>query len=294
MPRPEGHAGNSFATALTRRFSESSNARRAAALQALEELRRQVGSPPLPATCSVQDASDAVSPGTAPGSPEPRDNGPGDTMTETFADGTAGAAFTRIYRDAEWGSEARSGLGSFAETTKEFRDFLEAFLRERGVSSVVDAGCGHWPSGYQRFMNWQGVHYTGVDVVPYVVRENRDYFREPGVLASHGLASAEFLQGDVSSLLPPAELLIVKDVLMHLPNSDVQAFLRNNVDDGRPRYQAVLLVQNSVPVNLRQNIDIEPGQLLPFDICSPPFNARFDTVLRWKSDEPKTIQVWEP
>lgn len=275
-----------------RRFSESSNARRVAALQALEELRRQVGSPPPQGPLSAV-GSTAAGPDEVVAESTLAGRCADDGMTERFADGTAGAAFTRIYRDAEWGSDARSGLGSFAETTKEFRDFLEAFLKDRGVTSVVDAGCGHWPSGYQRFMHWQGVQYTGVDVVPYVVRENRAYFNKPGVLASHGLASADFRQGDVSSPLPAAELLIVKDVLMHLPNSDVQAFLRNNVESARPRYQAVLLVQNSVPMNLRQSIDIEPGQLLPFDICSPPFNAQFSTVLRWQSDEPKTIQLWE-
>merc|ERR1719401_764543 len=136
------------------------------------------------------------------------------------ATGGAAAAFSRIYDDGEWlcGSEARSGLGSRRETTREFCDFLEPFLRKHGVTSVVDAGCGHWPSGYQRFLNWNGVSYVGADIVPFVLHESRAYLDRPSRLAACGLRSARFVEADASSReLPPAELLFVKDVLMHLP-----------------------------------------------------------------------------
>jgi len=158
---------------------------------------------------------------------------------------------------------------------------------------VVDAGCGHWPSGYQRFMQWQGVHYVGIDVVPYVVEENRKYFSDATMLERHGLASAECQLGDVSGVLPSADLLLVKDVLMHLPNAAIQAFLDRNINVAAPRYRAVLLVQNEVPMNFRVMMDIEHGQLLPFDITAEPFGASFKTVFRWQSDEPKAVQLWE-
>ncbi|CAE7247309.1 unnamed protein product, partial [Symbiodinium pilosum] len=125
--------------------------------------------------------------------------------------GASKANFSRIYAREEWGASARSGLGSREETTREFRAFLERFLQQQCIHSVVDAGCGHWPSGYQRFMKWQGVHYTGVDVVPYVVQENTEYFQDGARLASHELSSARSICGDVSERLPPADLLLVKD-----------------------------------------------------------------------------------
>eukprot|EP00927_Polykrikos_kofoidii_P062168 TRINITY_DN56990_c0_g1_i1.p1 TRINITY_DN56990_c0_g1~~TRINITY_DN56990_c0_g1_i1.p1 ORF type:complete len:325 (-),score=56.17 TRINITY_DN56990_c0_g1_i1:159-1133(-) len=203
------------------------------------------------------------------------------------------ANFTRIYEREEWGVEARSGFGSREDTTRELRSFLECFLRERRIHSIVDAGCGHWPTGYQRFMNWHGVHYTGVDVVPFVVEENRRFLADVPTRQQSGLASATILIGDVASPLPPADLLLVKDVLMHLPNEAIQAFIRNNLDKATPRYKAVLLVQNDVPFNLRTIMDIEPGQLLPFDITQPPFSAPFRTVCQWRSDEPKAVQLWE-
>ena len=210
--------------------------------------------------------------------------------------GASKANFSRIYAREEWDGQALSGLGSREETTREFRRFMEDFLQERGISSVVDAGCGHWPSGYQRFMQWHGVGYTGVDVVPYVVEENARYFQDTATLESHCLSSARFMCGDVSESLPSADLLLVKDVLMHLPNRAVHEFLKNSTSDlnslellslwksiatkwlgpgvGSSKYRYVMLVQNAVPpVAIRDMVDIQPGQLLPFDITLSPFKA---------------------
>merc|ERR1719356_1584656 len=106
-------------------------------------------------------------------------------------------SFSKIYSGLQWlqGSEALSGLGSREETTQPFCRFLEAFLRGEGIASVVDAGCGHWPSGYQRFVDWGGTAYTGVDVVSRVVQESSDYLARTSRLAAHGLRSARFLSG---------------------------------------------------------------------------------------------------
>jgi len=205
-----------------------------------------------------------------------------DSEVEVIPDGVPGASkanFSRIYAREEWDGEALSGLGSREETTREFRNFLEGFLQEHGINSVVDAGCGHWPSGYQRFMNWQNVQYTGVDVVPYVVEENTRYFQDKNMLSSHGLRSAQFMCGDVSENLPEGDLLLVKDVLMHLPNRAVYDFLGKSVNSKSPKYRVVMLVQNAVPpVAIREMVDIQPGQLLPFDITFRPFKASFETV----------------
>jgi len=211
------------------------------------------------------------------------------------SDRAAAAAFSRIYNHAEWGTEARSGLGSKEATTREFRVFLEAFLQDHGITSIVDAGCGHWPTGYQRLMNWQGVHYHGVDIVPYVVNENLAHFGNVRVLEDRNLASAKCDVGSACGVLPCADLLLVKDVLMHLPNAAILDFLQSSINVHPSRYRMVMLVQNTVPVSMpiRQMVDIEAGQLLPFNIAGPPFKANFVDIFHWQSDEPKVVQLWE-
>lgn len=217
-----------------------------------------------------------------------------DPILQEFS--AAKAAFSRIYERGEWlcGGTALSGLGSSREGTREFCLFLGQFLAEHGVRSVVDAGCGHWPSGYQRFVPWAGVEYHGVDVVPQVVNDNSDLLSSSSELASHRLKRAQFSQGSVTDTLPAADLLLVKDVLMHLPNADIHRFLEQHISP-QGRFKAVMLVQNDPPpspVSLRQLLDIEAGQLLPFDVRQPPFSAPFEEVFRWQSDATKTVLLW--
>lgn len=283
-------AGTGYGRSAASAAGRSDRERATAALEFLESQRSSARSwpptpPPPPRLAPAQQSMRAEVVGAA------------SARNSAFVEGDATAAFSRIYNGGEWlcGSEAQSGLGSRRETTKEFCDFLETFLRDRRITSIVDAGCGHWPSGYQRFMDWQGVHYHGVDVVRRVVEENVAYFQQPSHLESYGLTSATFSAGDVTAELPVGDVLLVKDVLMHLPNYAVHRFLRNSIYAAMPRYRMVLLVQNEVPraVNLRQMIDIEPGQLLPFDISQPPFQAPLVDIFRWQSDEPKVVQLWE-
>lgn len=291
---PRSILGCMLARQGLRRLSSQVRGSRMRAAEAWEEAQKRP--PPMVQAAAkaqrnptwlVEAAKDAAAAG-----------GQGDSEIEVVPDSVPGASkanFSRIYAREEWDAEALSGLGSREETTREFRSFLEEFLQQQKITSVVDAGCGHWPSGYQRFMHWQNVHYTGVDVVPYVVQENAKYFEDASVLSSQGLQTAKFICGDVSDTLPEADLLLVKDVLMHLPNRAVHDFLAKSVNAESPRYRAVMLVQNAIPpVAIREMVDIQPGQLLPFDITFPPFKAPFETVLRWQSDEPKVVQIWQP
>jgi len=211
-------------------------------------------------------------------------------------EGGMAAAFRSIYSGSEWqlGADALSGLGSREETTRPFCRFLEAFLRGEGIRSIVDLGCGHWPSGYQRFVDWGSASYVGVDIVPRVVEDNRAYLRRTSRLAAFGLRSASFVEADARAPLPPADLLLVKDVLMHWPNEAVGAFVEGHLRSAAPKYRYVMLVQNETPLpGVRTMIDIEAGQLLPFDIRDPPFEAPVRNVFSWQSDEMKAVQLWE-
>ena len=99
--------------------------------------------------------------------------------------------FTRVYRERSWQSSALSGIGSRPERTQGFRDWLATFLQQRGIHSVLEGGCGHWPTGWQRATWWHNAHYHGIDVVDFVVNESRT-FLTPHECSRIGLASATF------------------------------------------------------------------------------------------------------
>lgn len=170
------------------------------------------------------------------------------------------AVFDEIYRTDAWGHG--SGVGSLPLATGPYRAFLQAFLRDNHVRSVVDLGCGDMQTSAR--LDWTGVDYLGVDASPDMVRRNKLRFR------ARGLHFATFTSYDA---LPPADVLLAKDVLQHLPNADVHAVL------GLRRYRFLLLT-NCV-AGEGANEDIAPGGFRPLRLADPPFSGRGLTVLRY-------------
>jgi SAM-dependent methyltransferase len=170
-------------------------------------------------------------------------------------------AFESVYSDGRWGFG--SGHGSLPRTTRPYRRFLEEFLVANRVGRVVDFGCGDWQ--FSRLVDWDGASYTGVDIVPSVIERNREQYGRPGV---------EFMvTPEDPAQLPDAELLICKDVLQHLPNSDVQAFL----DIVVPRYPMSLIINDSAYYQHELNREIKAGEWRPVDVRRAPFD--FDAVV---------------
>src|SRR5258706_16476890 len=72
---------------------------------------------------------------------------------------TAQQIFTDIYRRAIWGKNdqgtGNSGPGSTLNATLTYRKFLQQFLKDHDIRSVVDAGCGDWE--FSQALNWNGI-----------------------------------------------------------------------------------------------------------------------------------------
>ena len=123
--------------------------------------------------------------------------------------------FTRIYREHVWGGTSRSGPGSDPEMLRQYSALLVDVIKQRQVRSVVDIGCGDWALG--RTLDWSGVEYTGIDIVPDVVEH---------LNVSFGSNRIRFRCLDiVSDELPQADLCVIKDVLQHLSNDSVRSLL---------------------------------------------------------------------
>jgi SAM-dependent methyltransferase len=182
------------------------------------------------------------------------------------------AAFDAIYKSATWGVNdqgvGNSGFGSKLKTTLIYRTFLEQLLKDLKIQSVVDAGCGDWE--FSQAIDWTGIDYKGYDIVPAVIEHDKQNYAKPNI---------QFFDADiVEADLPPADLLISKHVLQHLPNADVQKFLTRQLH----KYKYIILTDG---VNIgslsSSNPDIKPGQYRPLDLTRPPFNIRGAKVLTW-------------
>ena len=66
--------------------------------------------------------------------------------------------FNRIYTEGVWGRDVAgkgtSGTGSTLEITREYRAYLQDFIKKNRVTSVVDAGSGDW--SFSSTIDWAG------------------------------------------------------------------------------------------------------------------------------------------
>jgi SAM-dependent methyltransferase len=171
------------------------------------------------------------------------------------------STFNRIYAEGTWGRDVAgkgtSGTGSTLEITREYRAYLEDFIKTHNVKSVVDAGCGDWT--FSGAIDWGGASYLGVDIASDVIAAVRARYEKPNI---------RFQVGDITDDLPAADLLISKDVLQHLSNTLVHNFIENNLRKGK--YKWVILTNDRGS----KNSDVENGGYRAIDLSAPPFDVR--------------------
>lgn len=120
--------------------------------------------------------------------------------------------FETIYIRELWGKGKGSGPGSDPEFVKPYVDFLQSFIKERGIKSVVDIGSGDWQ--FSKDIDWGDTRYTGYDCT-YLARMNQE---------KYGSSNVQFIQLDVINNyleVQPCDLMIIKDVLQHWDNKTV-------------------------------------------------------------------------
>jgi SAM-dependent methyltransferase len=190
--------------------------------------------------------------------------------------------FTGIYQNGVWGRDSQgngiSGPGSALQNTEEYRNFLQSFLKEHNIRSVIDVGCGRWE--FSRSIDWSGIQYTGYDVVKSVVE---------GDEAQFGTRTTRFLHGDALLIdLPEADLLLCKDVLHHLPNKDIALFIKQF-----PKFSYCLITNDVDPLtHTSTNPDIQCGGFRGLDLAKPPFCVLGTNVLRYRTEQNKEKVVF--
>lgn len=179
--------------------------------------------------------------------------------------------FTHIYDHAVWGRNSEgigfSGGGSLLKNAQAYIDFLVPFMKEHRITSVVDVGCGDWE--FSRFIDWSGIQYIGYDVVKSVIEKNIKRYGSPNTTFVHANMLTEEL--------PPADLLLCKDVLQHLTNKDIGLFLPQF-----KKYKYCLITNEVDPKTLSSdNQDTQIGGAHKIDLRRPPFNVQGTIVLNY-------------
>ena len=201
--------------------------------------------------------------------------------------------FLYIYKTEYWtgeGNGSLSGGGSNEVSTNIFISELRDFIIESKVTSLVDIPCGDWK--WMSKVDLNNINYIGCDVVPDLIKSNNKIFKKPNV---------NFLVKDlIKEDLPQSDLIIVRDLLVHLDDSDIVECLYN-IKKTNYKYIGI----TNYP-NLEENKKRLLGDYLrfgdkwrainltkePYNLPEPTFNLSDNNDLA-SIDKGKYISIWE-
>jgi SAM-dependent methyltransferase len=181
--------------------------------------------------------------------------------------------FNFIYSTDFWGG--KSGPGSKPENAKEWIDTVNSFLLNKDIKTILDIGCGDWRIGKK--INLEGKDYTGIDVSSVIIDE----------VSINSKDNIKFICDDIETMdFPDFDLILIKDVLQHLPNKSVISIMNKIITKSK-----YALICNDFEYN--DNTDIFTGSYRKLDLCKDPFNYNLETTCIFKSGyHDKDIKVY--
>lgn len=206
-----------------------------------------------------------------------------------FAEKSVSETFSEIYEKNVWGGAAGefySGEGSTEKYAARYAETVKKFIAENNVKKVVDLGCGDFRVASQ-FVSGD-FHYAGCDVVPNLIEHlNKTYGNE----------NVEFYcRNIVVDELPDGDLCLIRQVLQHLSNREIERILAN------VKKYKYLIVTEQYPNPKKQivpNLDIPhgPDVRLHFDsavfLDKPPFGLlNVKQLLDVEADEGTRIKTF--
>ncbi len=198
------------------------------------------------------------------------------------------AVMEQVYNMNLWGGkkeEFYSGTGSHHPGIIEpYIKAVTAFLNSfEDPLSVCDLGCGDFNVG-KELVKCTG-NYIAVDIVEPLIAHNTEKFQQEN-LEFHCLDIAK-------DPLPTADVAILRQVLQHLSNTEIQSILKKLTD-----FKYLILTEHLPEGDFIPNKDIISGQgtrlkkQSGLDISAPPFDFQFlekRTLLKIHLDDHKGI-----
>lgn len=153
--------------------------------------------------------------------------------------------FKNVYENKLWASDGiskyYSGFGSHdIICMTKFLSFINNFIEENNVHSILDFGCGDFNIG----RNINVDMYYGTDIYDGLINYNISHFEDN---------THKFIFNDESYInLPSTDLIIIKEVLQHLDNDKIKEILDHLINITN-RY--ILIIDTSLTENIENNIN---------------------------------------
>jgi hypothetical protein len=158
--------------------------------------------------------------------------------------------------------ETYSGPGSLLENTDNLVEELSKFIKEKNITSMIDAPCGDF--NFMSKVDLSSVEYHGYDVSENAVK-----------MCKSKRSDLDFQVKDISKdRLPYADLIFIKDLFLHLSFFSIQSILDNVVNSGC-KYFAVSRYSNGREVNKDQNSGLGCRAI---EVTTSPFNFSYPII----------------
>jgi SAM-dependent methyltransferase len=129
--------------------------------------------------------------------------------------------FTSIFNTRAWHSnESISGNGSELKQTQQLINELPNLFKKYDIRSVLDIPCGDF--NWMQHVDRTGIDYIGADIVEPLIEANKQKY--PDVHFQHlDLTKSE---------LPKVDLILARDVFVHMTYETIIAALENIINSG--------------------------------------------------------------
>jgi hypothetical protein len=190
----------------------------------------------------------------------------------------------QLYKNNLWSvQKSISGPGSDLAHTTTIRKELPILAAQLGVSSILDIPCGDFD--WMQRVNFGSCKYIGADIVEELVSRNNQQY------ASNG---RKFIKLNiVNDELPTVDLVLCRDLFVHLPYSDIVKAI-NNIRKSRSKY--FLTTSHWLTT---KNHDILAGQWRPINLLLRPFSFPapiriiYEDVVEGDTNMDKTLSLWK-
>ena len=170
--------------------------------------------------------------------------------------------FTDAYKNNTWlRNKSKSGAGSDDENTKILKQEFIKLINKLKIDTLLDLGCGDFNWMKDIIDDLDIKKYMGIDIVESVISKN---------IKKYGSDKVDFVQANIiNTILPQSDLILCRDVLLHLSFEHVISFFKN-INNFQFKY---LLTTTFTDINREnKNLVVNEGFWTPFNLQNKPFN----------------------
>lgn len=162
--------------------------------------------------------------------------------------------------------ETYSGPGSLLENTDLLIENLNKFIREFNIKSIIDAPCGDF--NYMSKVNLDNINYLGLDVSKNAINRCNAKNQKSNISVRVSDATNESL--------PYADLILIKDLFLHLSFEHIKKIL-DNVKSSGCKYFATSRYSHGNEINKDKSSSLTARSI---EITTEPFNFNYPIIFK--------------